>query len=276
MMKMQKLGPKMQAIREKYASDKEQLNKEMAKFAREEGFNPVSGCLPMFIQMPIWIGLYGALQSAIELRQAAFIPVSWLPPGSIFLQDLAQPDSLIHWATPFMLPGQDLFWPLGGIVGAVQGMLSGSGGITSFNILPILMGVTMYLQQRLTPTAAATTGQQASQQKIMMNVMMVFMAVVLYCAQAGLCLYIFTSSLLGWAEMRYLKRRYEAMEAAAAAAAASGEIVPKPVGKTPPPTTKKPLGKSGGYKSPAERIQAWIEKKMAAGREAEKKKGKGK
>lgn len=275
MMKMQKLGPKMAALKEKYADDKEQLNKEMAKFAREEGFNPVSGCLPMVIQMPIWIGLYGALQSAIELRQAAFIPVSWLPVGSIFLQDLAQPDSLIHWATPFFLPGRDI--PLlGWVISWLQSMLVVSGGLMSFNVLPILMGVTMYLQQRLTPTAAATTGPQAQQQKIMMNFMMVFMAVVLYSAPAGLCLYIFTSSLLGWAEMRYLKKRYEAMEAAAALATAAGAPVARPLGKTPPPPPRKPAVSSSRDRSPAERIQAWIEKKLAGAKQPPEGKGKGK
>ena len=273
MMKMQRLAPKMQELRERYANDKERLNQEMMKFTREEGFSPLSGCLPMFVQMPIWIGLYGALQSAIQLRQAAFLPASWLPQGSVFstfLQDLAQPDALVRWSTPLQLPGQTI--PLlGSVIAWIQGALGTSAGITTFNILPILMAVTMFLQQRLTPTAPTATNQQADQQKKMMGFMMIFMLLLLYNAQAGLCLYIFTSSLLGFAEMRYLRTRYQAAEAAAGAGGGAGVARAEP--KPPPPPKKKPLGTSGRDRSIAERLQSWMQKKMdaAKGQEEQKK-----
>lgn len=93
---------------EQHGNDKQRLNQEMMRLYKEEGINPVSGCLPMVVQMPIWIGLYGALMVAINLRHAAFLPTWMVPEGSIFLQDLAQPDALIRWGTPFFIPGQSI------------------------------------------------------------------------------------------------------------------------------------------------------------------------
>jgi len=254
MSKMQTLGPKMEELRKKHGDKKEQLNQEMMRLYREEGINPVTGCLPMFLQMPIWIGLYGALQMAINLRHAAFLPadwVDWMPWRTIFLQDLAQPDSLVLWSTPFYLPGRDI--PLlGWLINSVQNMMG--GGITSFNLLPLLMAFAMYLQQRFTP--APSTGPQAKQQKQMMVFMTAFLLVVLYSAPAGLCLYILTSSLLGFFEQRYLKKKF----ADAAVAAKPGEPSP------PKPPKKADSLVAGRQKSIAERIEAWLQKHLQQGK----------
>jgi len=254
MSKMQTLGPKMEELRKKHGDKKEHLNKEMMKLYREEGINPVTSCLPMFLQMPIWIGLYGALQVAIHLRHAAFLPagwVDWMPWRTIFLQDLAQPDSLVLWSTPFFLPGQDI--PLlGWLISSIQNMMG--GGITSFNLLPLLMAFAMYLQQRFTP--APSTGPQAKQQKQMMVFMTAFLLLVLYSAPAGLCLYILTSSLLGFFEQRHLKKKFSA---AAAVAVKSGEPPP------PKPPKKADSLVAGRHKSIAERIEAWLERRRSGG-----------
>jgi YidC/Oxa1 family membrane protein insertase len=256
MSKMQTLGPKMEELRKKHGDKKEQLNQEMMKLYREEGINPVTSCLPMFLQMPIWIGLYGALQMAINLRHAAFLPagwVDWMPWRTIFLQDLAQPDSLVLWSTPLFLPGRDI--PLlGWLIDSIQNMMG--GGITSFNLLPLLMAFAMYLQQRFTP--APSTGPQAKQQKQMMVFMTAFLLVVLYSAPAGLCLYILTSSLLGFCEQRYLKKKFVAAAAAAVAA--------KP-GEPSPPKPPKKAGSlvAGRNKSIAERIEAWLKRHRSGG-----------
>ena len=255
MSKMQMIGPKMEELRKKHGDKKEQLNQEMMKLYREEGINPVTGFLPMFLQMPIWIGLYGALQVAINLRHAAFLPagwVDWMPWRTIFLQDLAQPDSLVLWSTPFFLPGRDI--PLlGWLISSIQNMMG--GGITSFNLLPLLMAFAMYLQQRFTPTPS--TGPQAKQQKQMMVFMTAFLLVVLYSAPAGLCLYILTSSLLGFCEQRYLKKKFVA--AAAAVAAKPGEPSP------PKPPKKAGSLVAGRNKSIAERIEAWLKRHRSGG-----------
>jgi YidC/Oxa1 family membrane protein insertase len=254
MTKMQMIGPKMEELRKKHGDKKEQLNQEMMKLYREEGINPVTGFLPMFLQMPIWIGLYGALQVAINLRHAVFLPagwVDWMPWRTIFLQDLAQPDSLVLWNTPFFLPGRDI--PLlGWLVGSIQNMMG--GGITSFNLLPLLMAFAMYLQQRFTP--APSTGPQAQQQKQMMVFMTVFLLLVLYSAPAGLCLYIMTSSLLGFFEQRYLKKKF----AAATESAKPGEPSP------PKPPKKSGSLVAGRNKSIAERIEAWLQKHLQQGK----------
>jgi membrane protein insertase Oxa1/YidC/SpoIIIJ len=120
------------------------------------------------------------------------------------------------------------------------------GGITSFNVLPILMTVAMYLQQKLTPSTA--TGPQADQQKKMMVFMNLFLLLVLYNAPAGLCLYIFTSSLLGFVEQRYLKKMY--MEHTE-----GGPAQPAPKEPTPP---KKSPYIAGKPRSLAERIRQRI------------------
>jgi len=254
MSKMQTLGPKMEELRKKHGDKKEQLNQEMMKLYREEGINPVTSCLPMFLQMPIWIGLYGALQVAINLRHAAFLPadwVDWMPWRTIFLQDLAQPDSLVLWNTPFFLPGRDI--PLlGWLINSIQNMMG--GGITSFNLLPLLMAFAMYLQQRFTPSPS--TGPQANQQKQMMVFMTVFLLVVLYSAPAGLCLYILTSSLLGFLEQRHLKKKFAA---AAAVAVKLGEP------SAPKPPKKAGSLVAGRHKSIAERIEAWLERRRSGG-----------
>jgi YidC/Oxa1 family membrane protein insertase len=264
MLEMQKLGPKMQEIREKYADDQQKMREEMQKVG---GFKAMGGCLPMFLQMPIWIALYTGLYVAIQLRHAAFIPADWLPVGSLFLQDLSAPDMMFHWQAPFFLPGANIDY-LGAIIRAIQGFLTGDPGVglTSINILPVLMGVSMYLQQKFTPQPPSTNPQMQSQ-KTMMNLMSVFFALMLYSAPAGLNLYIATSTALGLVEQRYIKRRIAHADAVKAAADATAA---KP---GTPPDDKKPAkavsAVAGRNKSLGERIQAWVHKKIDQGRQAE-------
>jgi len=248
MAEMQKMAPKMQEIKAKYANDQKRMQEEMAKIG---GFKAFGGCLPMFVQMPIWIGLYGALQAAIQLRHSALLPASWIPEWSVFLQDLAAPDALIVWETPWYIPGQDI--PLlGWVIGSIQGMLG--GGLTSFNILPLLMGVVMFLQQKLTVTTAA--GPQADQQKKMMMFMMLFFAVILYSAPSGLCLYIATSMGLGLVENKFFRRKW----IEAAKAKESGEA-PTPKAAKPKDVREKSLV-SGRDKSIGERAESWIKQRI--------------
>jgi YidC/Oxa1 family membrane protein insertase len=254
MLEMQKMAPKMEQIRKEFGHDKERMQQEMAKIG---GFKSFSGCLPMFIQMPIWIALYGALGAAIHLRHAAFIPIEWLPAGSLFLQDLSSPDAMIAWQTPFFMPGREV--PLlGFIVSTLQQFLSGSPnmGLTSFNLLPILVGVSFYLQQKMTPQPAAASPQMEQQRK-MMNFMMIFFALMMYSLPSGLCLYISASSFLGFFEQRYLKKHMAARAALAASAAPETKEPSKPQLAASP----KRLA-SGRDKSIAERIQAWVNQRM--------------
>ncbi|MFO8013980.1 MAG: membrane protein insertase YidC [Phycisphaerae bacterium] len=268
MAEMQRLGPKMQEIREKYANDQKKLQEEMAKIG---GFKAFGGCLPMFVQMPIWIGLYGALLVAIQLRHSAFLPAGWIPAGSLFLQDLSAPDALIHWAEPLYLPGKDI--PLlGWVIGGIESMLGGAGGITSFNILPIAVGVLMYVQQRLMPmssSAASANPQMQQQQKMMMRIMPVFLGVVLYSAPSGLCLYITTSSLVRLVESRFFRHRW--IEAAKAKAERAD--APEPPGE-PGKAAARQSRVAGRKKSIGERAEAWIRRKMDEAQKPNRGKGK--
>ena len=123
MAKMRKLQPELKALQERYADDKARLNQEMMGLYKREGANPVSGCLPMFIQIPVFFALYKVLYVTIEMRQAPFF--GWI-------KDLSVPDpttlfnlfGLIPWDPPHYL---------------------------HIGVWPLIMGVTMFLQQKLNP-----------------------------------------------------------------------------------------------------------------------------
>ncbi|MDD6088180.1 MAG: membrane protein insertase YidC [Desulfovibrionaceae bacterium] len=121
MEQMKKLQPMMQKLRDKYGNDKEALNREMLQLYRTYKVNPMSGCLPILIQIPVFIGLYQALLNSIELRHASFID---------------------------KLPFTDLPW------------LADLSAADPFYITPILMGGTMFLQQWLAPAAGDATQQK--------------------------------------------------------------------------------------------------------------------
>ncbi|MCE5327777.1 MAG: YidC/Oxa1 family insertase periplasmic-domain containing protein [Planctomycetaceae bacterium] len=212
MMKMQKLGPKMQQIKEKYADDKDTLQKEMMKFYKEQGASPILGCLPMFLQMPIWIALWTSLQASVELRHAAFLPV--------WITDLAAPDVIFSWSTPLPFVG-----------------------LTSLHLLPILVAIAMFLQTLLNPQAAgagpAATPQQAQQQKMMKYLMPGMMLFIFYNMPSGLNLYIMTSTFAGVAEQYVIKRHVQAKEALEAAMETTISIPGKGMRSARP---KKPKG----------------------------------
>src|SRR5581483_1506831 len=120
MMKMSKMGPEVERLKKKYGDDKEAMAKAQMELYKEMGFTPVLGCLPMFLQMPIFISLWQALQSTFELRHAPFL---W---GFTWIKDLSQPDMLVSFASPIPL---GLFgWHLSAI-----------------NVLPILVAIVSFL-----------------------------------------------------------------------------------------------------------------------------------
>ena len=150
MKRMQEIQPKIEALKEKYKNDKDKLNQATMKLYSEEKVNPLAGCLPMIVQMPVFFALYQALNHTIALRGQPF--VAWIT-------DLSQPDSLFQ--LPFELP-----------------MLGGD-----FNVLPILMSVAMYYQTKLTPS---TGGGQMAMMNTMLPLIMVF---IFYNMPSGLVLY---------------------------------------------------------------------------------------
>jgi len=162
---LQKLQPKMAKLREKYANDKERLNREMIQLYQTYKVNPMGGCLPMVLQIPVFFALYKVLLQTIELRHAPFM---------LWITDLSAPDRLfIGFDIPFL------------------------GGIP---VLTLLMGASMFLQQKMTPTTADPT-----QAKIMMFLPVVFTFMFLNFA-SGLVLYWFVNNLLSIAQQYVINR----------------------------------------------------------------------
>lgn len=186
MSKMSKLAPMAEEIKKKYANDKAELNKQLMTLYKEHGASPIMGMLPMFVQMPIWIALWSAVYTSIDLRGAAFLP--------FWITDLSVPDALVRFST-VTIPLLD--WK-----------------VTSFNLLPILMGVAFYLQQKLTPQQAAANPQVAQQQKMMMIMMPLMFPLMLYTAPSGVNLYIMASTFAGVIEQYVIKKHIREKEEA--------------------------------------------------------------
>lgn len=189
---MQAMAPKQKAVREKYKGDSKRQQQEMSKLWKEEGISPAGmlGCLPMFLQSPVWIALYATLFFASELRhEPAFYGVFQNMFNWGFMNDLSAPDGAIP--LPSSMHFSFAMW----------------GTVNSLNILPLLLGVVFYLHQKyLTPPTQATlTPEQESQQK-MMKIMMVFMfPVMMYAAPSGLALYFITNSTMGIIENKWIR-----------------------------------------------------------------------
>lgn len=174
MKRMSALQPQMKAIQEKYKDDPKKMNMKLMEFMKENRVSPLGGCLPMLLQIPVFIGFYQMLQSAIELRGAHFL----------WACDLSQPD------TVYTIAGLG-FIPFFGVPG--QGL--------PINPLPLFMGVTMLWQARLTPPSP---GMDPVQQRIMRYMPLMFM-VFLYNFSAGLTLYWTVQNLLTIVQMKLTK-----------------------------------------------------------------------
>jgi len=184
------MKPELDELKKRYADDPEKMRKEQMRLMQEKGVNPLgcaTGMLPMFLQMPIWIALYAVLFFAFELRQQwAFYGFFQMFDGWSFLGDLSAPDNFIDLNVNYDI----LFFQFTGI-----------------NLLPILMGLVFFLQQKYMtpPPSAAMTEDQLRQQKMMKIMMLVLFPIMLYGAPSGLTLYILTSSIIGTAESRYIR-----------------------------------------------------------------------
>jgi YidC/Oxa1 family membrane protein insertase len=169
MNEMKKLQPLMMELREKYGHDKQKMNQEIMALYRTYKVNPMSGCLPLVVQMPIFIALYRMLYEAIELRHAPFM--GWI-------QDLSAPDRLFDFgfAIPFMQE------PYG------------------IPVLTIIMGATMFLQQKMAPPAG-----DPIQAKVMLFLPLIF-TVIFINFPAGLVLYWLVNNILSIAQQYYITK----------------------------------------------------------------------
>jgi YidC/Oxa1 family membrane protein insertase len=167
MKSMQKLQPQMQRIREKFKDEKEKMNKEIMELYKRNKVNPLGGCLPMLLQMPVFIGLYQALRTPIELRHAQFL----------WIKDLSRPD----WESamlPFPIMGYDVGIPW----------------------LVLFMGASMFVQQWMTPTAGDPN------QKRMMYMMPVVFTVMFVNFPSGLTIYWLVNNVLTIAQQYLINR----------------------------------------------------------------------
>ncbi len=205
MVKMQELKPEIDRIAERYKEDMQKRSQAQQELFRKHNYNPAAGCLPLFIQLPIFMGLYRALAVDVELRQAPLIS-----DAIRFCSNLAAPDMFLDWSAympQWMNNGVGIF-----------------GFGPYFNLLPLVTVALFLLQQKM--FMPEPTNDQMRMQQQMMKYMMLFMGLMFFKVPSGLCIYFIASSLWGIAERKMLPKPTPP---------AGGAISPKtsPV-KTPP------------------------------------------
>ncbi len=177
---MQELSPQIKAIQERYKKDPQKAQLEILTLYRAKGVNPISGCLPLLLQLPFLIGMFDLLKTTFELRGVVFIP-GWI-------DNLTSPDVLFTWK--YSLP----------IIG------------NEFHLLPILLGGIMYIQQNVMsnmPKDPSTWTDQQRQQRVMGNIMTVVMTVAFYNFPSGLNIYWISSMLLGILQQWWTTKRID-------------------------------------------------------------------
>jgi YidC/Oxa1 family membrane protein insertase len=201
--RMAALAPKQKKLQEQYAGDPKQMQVEMARLMREEGVSPTQalGCLPTFLQTPVWMALYAMLYFAFQFRhEPGFYGLIQSMTGGkwSFLADLSAPDHFIEFGRTFHIP-------------LVSSMM---GDITAINILPLILGVVFFVQQKyMTPPSTATlTPEQEAQQKMMKVMMVVMFPVMMYNAPSGLAVYFITNSCLGIIESRWIRAHMDELD----------------------------------------------------------------
>lgn len=241
-LKMQMLQPELKKLADKHKDDRQAYAQAQMALFREHGVNPFGSCWILILQMPIFMGLYFALQESIQFRLAPFWP-TWIT-------NLAAPDMMFEWGRWIPLLSRDADY---------GGMLYLG---PYFNLLPIITVALMVVQQKMmTPPPADK--EQEMQQK-MMRIMMIVFGLFFYRLAAGLCLYIIVSTLWGFAERKLLPKakapklevnldRQVALLATGGAAAATvpgstAVTAPGPVvaGKKGGKNRRKDRGKPGG------------------------------
>ncbi len=197
-LKMQKLQPELTAMREKYKDKPQEMMAAQQALFKRHGVNPLSGCLPIFIQMPIFIGLYKALSLDVNLYGAPLFSR-----GARWCSNLAAPDMAFDWSGFWNSIG----WPDFNMAG--QGFLSMFCLGPYLNILPVITIALFLIQQKILMPPVVGDDEQAQQQRMMrrmMNFMMIFMGFMFFKVPSGLCVYFIVSSLWGLLERKMLPK----------------------------------------------------------------------
>ncbi len=174
--RMQALTPKINELKEKYKDNPTKMNQEMQALYKRENVNPLGGCLPMLLQMPIFFALYGLLNKYFALRGAVFIP-GWIT-------DLSSPESIYNFA-PYHIP--ILGW-------------------SNIRLLPILFTLTMILSNKLmqNPSTEASGGNNMKMMTTLMPIMFFF---IMYQSPSGLLLYWTLTNLITVLQQKYISRK---------------------------------------------------------------------
>jgi YidC/Oxa1 family membrane protein insertase len=191
-MRMQTLAPKIKEIQEKYKDNPQKMNQEMAGFYKKEGYNPLSGCLPMIIQIPIFFAMYNLFNNHFDLRGAMFIP-GWIP-------DLSLPEAIWSFPDGFKLPF--LGW-------------------SALRLLPFVYVGSQLLYGKVTQTPDQ---QSNTQMKFMLYAMPLIFFFILYDVPSGLLIYWIMSNILTMVQQLSINKYLVKKKAAALAAEP-----PKPV-----------------------------------------------
>jgi len=203
--RMQALAPKIKELQEKYKNNQQKLQAEMANFYKQEGYNPLSGCLPMLLQLPIFIAMYNLFNNHFDLRGAGFIP-GWIP-------DLSLPEAIWNFPDGARLP--ILGW-------------------TALRALPFIYVASQLLYSKVTQMP----GQQSNaQMKIMLYAMPIMFFFILYNVPSGLLIYWIFSNLLTLVQQLIINRFIIQKRAAQA------PPPPPPIAITPPGGGKKKKSK---------------------------------
>ncbi|GAB6276469.1 MAG: membrane protein insertase YidC [Rectinema sp.] len=251
--RMAEIQPKMQELQTKYKNNPQKLNQEMAELYKRENYNPMSGCLPMLIQFPLFIAMYNLFNNHFDLRGAMFIH-GWIT-------DLSLPESIINFGN-FRLP----------IV-----------GWTDLRALPIIYVLSQFLYGKFTqtPQSAQMDSQQANQMKLMTYGMPLMFFFILYDVPSGLLIYWITNNILTIAQQMIindLMKKHKIARAGAAVArgpagsAAAGAHSKLAGGKSSAVDTKaKPTGRSAAPKEGfSEKVTKWLEEKAGKAEKAGK------
>ena len=166
MKKMQELQPLIKKLKEKYPNDKQKMNQEMMEIYKTKGINPMGGCLPMIIQIPVFFALYKGLSGAIELRHAPFM---------FWINDLSAPEDLFSFTV--------------------------AGYTLPIRILPLIMGISQVIQQKMTPTSIDPM------QEKMMLFMPIFFTFLFWGFPSGLVLYWLVNNIISIGQQYYINKQ---------------------------------------------------------------------
>jgi YidC/Oxa1 family membrane protein insertase len=191
---MQTLSPRIKELQDKYKDNPQKMNAEMAELYKKEGYNPLSGCLPMLLQFPIFLAMYNLFNNHFDLRGAMFIP-GWIP-------DLSIPESVYSFA-PFRLP--ILGW-------------------SDIRILPFIYVGSQLLFGKITQTPDQ---QGNSQMKIMLYAMPIIFFFILYDVPSGLTVYWIMTNLFSMLQQLFINKYLAKKRAAMAVSTPEPVIAPK-------------------------------------------------